>query len=106
MTAIFVQLGICLALYWLSKPVAFNILAKMMVANDSYEGFLRSLLKAIYSSIAVVFFIWFLFGDAAQLVIAFNTFCLLTLIRFDFVDAEEGYTETRNKIIEKYNRVP
>jgi uncharacterized membrane protein len=104
MTAIFVQLGICLALYWLSKPVALNVLSKIMVANETYEDFLRSLLKVVYSSMAVVFCMWFLFGDAAQLVIAFNTFCLLTLIRFDFDDAEEGYKETRKQIIKIYNR--
>lgn len=104
MTVVLVQLVICLALYWLSKPVALNILARMMVVNDTYEGFLRTVLRSVYLSIAVVFGVWLIFGNAAQYVIAFNTFCLLTLIRFDFNDAEEDYKEVRKQIIEITNR--
>ena len=104
MSDVIIQLAIGFILYLASKPLTMMFLASTMVANESYSDFLRSILRMVYASVALVFGLWFVFGDATRYTILFYLCSFLFLCRFEFEDSDEEYQEARKQIIETSNR--
>lgn len=99
MTAAMVSLLVTVLLYFAAKPLMLMILARFILQGETYEDFLRQLLRSVYTISITVLGAWLVFGNAATYFILYSTFCLLILLRFDFDDAEKDYQDTRNQML-------
>lgn len=70
--------------------VMFTV-GNLLQTSDSFEQFIKTLQKMVYSVSFIVVFFWILFDKQTTLLIAFATGYLVTLARIDLNDIEEFF---------------